>query len=225
MSALTDAHITGQARIRAQVVAYLTALWQSYGSYNEPQADEFSTTAAVAVVAAQRTSVALTNAFIGRMLGTGPIGIDAGAVVSRLRGDTTPEQVYRRPFQTVWTDLSKGRPYEDAVHAGLSRAKATAEMDVQLAHFAGYQAVQDAEPRIKGYRRVPDGGACAYCRKIAGAFVKRADASPLHARCGCGLRPELEEHPVTPLPDGVAVHEHGETGLQIGSDSHNFTRL
>lgn len=157
------------------------------------------------VTAAQRQSILLTDAYLARALDRPPLGVDATAVIASLRRDTTPDQVYRRPFVTVWTALSKGTPFEQAIAAGLVRAAATAAMDVQLAHRGALQAAQDLDPRIRGYRRVADASACTYCSALDGAFVKNADAMALHNGCGCGLEPVDEEPDTSPLPDGVAV--------------------
>lgn len=55
---------------------------------------------------------------------------------------------------------------------------------------------------------------------IDGAKVKRADASPLHARCGCSLIVSTE--PVEPdsVPEGL-VHDHGEYGPTLGDPNHD----
>jgi hypothetical protein len=46
---------------------------------------------------------------------------------------------------------------------------------------------------------------------------------PLHNHCGCSLEPVLDDVTPTPLPEGVAVHEHGELGLVLGDPAHDFT--
>ena len=166
----------------------------------------------------------MTEAFVLRRLRLAPIGLDAGELTgAAVRGGVTPEEVYRRPFVNVWTALGKNEPWDAAVNAGEARATASAEMDVQLAHRASYGALQRAEPRIKGYRRRANGGACSFCVLVNGAFVKRADAMPLHNRCGCGLDPIMQEVAVSSVPEGVAVHQHGELGPLLTDPAHDFT--
>lgn len=47
---------------------------------------------------------------------------------------------------------------------------------------------------------------------------------PLHNNCGCSLEPVLDDFPGdTPLPDTVAVNEHGELGPILGGPDHEFT--
>lgn len=225
-SALARAHILAGERLRRIAAQAVGAAWQGLAAYNEENVPEFLAAAVPVVVAAQRQSVSLTEAYLARSIGRRPVGVNPLDVISQLRGDTTPEDVYRRPFVTVWTSLKERGVYEQAVAAGLAHAVSSARMDVQMAMRQTMQTVQDAEPRIRGYVRVPDGGACDYCLALAGAFVKNADAMPLHNGCGCGLEPVVDDRPpVTPVPDSVAVHEHGELGPVLGDPGHDFTSV
>ncbi len=222
-SPLADAQITAQERLRALVSRGVMLRWQGLPGYDEDDVDPFVSAVVPIVLAAQRQSVSLTDAYLARALGRAPLGVDAARIIGGLRGDTTPDQTYRRPFVNVWTALAKGVPFEQAVAAGLARATATAAMDVQLAHRSALQAVQDADPRIQGWQRVADGGACDFCLALDGAFMKSADVMPLHNGCGCGLEPLEQEVTPTAAPDDVAVHEHGELGPMLGSPDHDFT--
>lgn len=223
-SPLTEAHITAQKRLRDAVVAAIVKAWRDLPGYDRADVPAFLDTAVPAVLAGQRQSVALTEAYIARYLGRRPLGVDPSKLIgSGLRG-VDPAEVYTRPFVTVWTSLSNGTPYEAALNAGLSRATETAAMDVQMSMRATSSAVQSATPEgFYGYQRVADGGACEYCSAIDGAYVKFADAMALHPNCGCGLEPLTAPHPrAAKLPSGVSVHEHGELGAVIGSSSHGF---
>jgi hypothetical protein len=199
--------------------------WRGLPGYDEEDVAPFVAAVVPFVLAVNRQSVLLTDAYLAMAAGRQPLGIDAIRILGALRGAVTPDQLYRRPFVTVWTALSKTVPYEQAVLAGLARAMDIATADVQMTQRATMQAVQDAEPRIRGWQRVADANACAYCRMIDGAFVKRADVMPLHPGCGCGLEPQYVKVEPTPVPEGVAVHEHGELGPVIGSAEHDFTSL
>lgn len=245
MSALVDAHIRSQARIRSQAVAAMSAAWQQLPNYDESSVPAFLERAVPISVASQRASIAITNAFIARRLGRQPAGVNPALILDATRNGATPADVYRRPFVTVWTALKNGTEYQAAIAAGMARATSSAAMDVQLAMRGTMQAVQDADPGIFGYQRVADGGACEYCAAIDGAYVKSANAMPLHNHCGCGLDPLTSPHPRattlpdgtrirdvrggplidTPHPDAVAVHEHGELGAVLAPAGDHFTRL
>lgn len=221
---LARAHIVAQERLRAIVTAGVAAAWAGLPGYDDGNLGEWLSGVLPLIAAAQRQSVSLTEAFLARALGRAALGVDPATLTgAAVRAGAAPEDVYRRPFVTVWTALKAGTAYDQAVAAGLARATGTATMDVQLAHRATLQAVQDRDPMIRGYERVPDAGACSYCQALAGAFVKSADAAPLHNGCGCGFEPVLSEQPATPPPESVAVNAHGELGPVLGSANHVFT--
>lgn len=223
MSSLTDAHIEAQARLRARTALIMGQAWDNLGSYDEADVAPFLATAVPVTTAAQRASVALTGAFLARALARRPIGLDPATVLKLVRNGTPPAEVYRRPFVTAWKDLKEGKPWTDAVGAARARVVSNAEMDVQLAMRSAFAVGQQADPQIKGYRRVPDAGACPFCLAVAGAFVKSANAMPLHNHCGCGLEPVTEPVHVTPTPDDVAVHHHGELGPVLADPRDHFT--
>jgi len=181
---------------------------------------------------AQRTSVALTEAYLANRLRRQPLGLSPERLIgTRARRGTAPEEVYRRPFVTLWGGLGAGKGFEEASGEALARIASTIGMDVQLAFRETAAAVQEADEGIYGYQRVADGGAsCAFCSEIDGAYVKSAEVFPLHNNCGCGLEPLTEPHPRAAwLPSGAAVrenfaiHEHGELGAVLTDPAHEFT--
>lgn len=224
-SPLVEAHIEAEKRLRVGTVAAIEAVWKSLPGYDRPDADAFVSRVVPIVLAAQRQSVAVTEAFLGAYLKRPPIGVNPENLIgAAVRNGTPPAEVYQRPFVTVWTALGSGTAYEDAVSAGLARAKEAAAMDPQLSMRATANAVQAADEGIYGYQRAADGGACAFCQEVDGAYVKSADAMALHNNCGCGLEPLTAPHPrASKLPSGVAVHEHGELGPMLIDPAHSFT--
>lgn len=226
MPSLTDAHITTLAAIREIIRRGVTGAWSSLPAYDEAQVAEFLALALPIVQGGQEKAARLTDAYVAAMLGRQPLGIPTSEVTGpAVRAGVLPDEVYRRPFVTVWTALSAGSQYDEAVSAGLARATNLAATDVQLTARQTFEAVQQRDPSIRGYSRRADPGACKFCQLVDGAFVKSASAMPLHPGCGCGLEPILQREPVTPSPDGVAVHEHGELGATLGDPEHDFTTL
>ena len=224
MPTLASINLRAQAMVRHLVYAGVATAWQQLGSYNEEDVDRFVEIAVPIVLAGQVQAVALTEAYVMRRLGLAPRGLSVDELIGpAVRGGVSLEEVYRRPFVNVWTALSKNEPWEVAVNAGEARATASAEMDVQLSHRASYDAIKEANPRIKGYRRVASAGACDFCALVNGAFVKSASAMPLHNRCGCGLDPVMQEVTVSSTPEGVAVHQHGELGPLLTDPNYEFT--
>lgn len=235
--ALVDTHKAALARLRLRTATFVGATWAGLGSYDEADVAPFVERVTPVVTAAQRTAAALTIAYLARRLGGLPPPLDLDAFTGAgVRNGAEPAVVYRRPFVNVWSALAAGTAWRDAVASGGARARQASETDIALAMRSTMQGVQDSsEGRIIGYERVTS-GACAYCEAIDGAFVKRADAMPLHPGCGCDLEPvtadergargqaaKLDRLEATPLPDTVAVHEHGELGPTLTDAEYAFT--
>jgi hypothetical protein len=224
-SPLIDAHIEGQARLRLLLEQAVTSTWNGLPGHDRANVDEWLSKVLPAVDTTQRASVSLTEAFLAQSLERQPLGIPQDELIgSAVRNGTAPATVYERPFITLWGGLGSGLDYQAAAKKALDRATSTAAMDVQLSMRATADAVQANSTGIYGYKRVADATACEFCREVNGAYVKRANAYPLHNRCGCGLEPLTEPHPLAAkLPSGVAVHEHGEMGALLTPADDHFT--
>lgn len=238
MSAVaTRAHIASQERLRAIIAGLIADAWRRLPGYDEDDVDRFVELAVPMVLAAQRQSVALTEAFIARSLKRQPLGVPPEELTgAAVRNGVEPEQVYRRPFVTVWTALQAGKRWEEAVAEGLHRATSTAATDVQLAMRGTLVAVGERDDLVLGYRRVPDGKACAFCRLVAGQRYTTDQLMPIHNHCGCGVdvitpanRGDFTGRPDRDLTvtgdDGTtaAVREHGELGPVLVNADHDFT--
>lgn len=189
MSALTKAHIAAEAELRRLVKQATVAIWRGLPGYDRADVETFVDAIVPIIEAAQRQSVALTEGYLARALERQPLGLDPAALSgAAVRNGATPAEVYARPFVTVWTALKDGRPYEDAVAAGLARATETAAMDVQLSARATFDRAIDLDDNIYGYQRVADGDACAFCQEVDGAYVKASAgfAFALHNNCVLG---------------------------------------
>lgn len=225
-TALAEAHIEAQRRLRALAAEAVARVWRGLGSWDRADVPRFLEGALPTVLTAQRGSVMLTEAYLAQSLERQPLGVNPEEIIgANLRNGTSPQEVYERPFITLWTALGAGKPFADAFSSGMARATGSAAMDVQMAFRSTAAAVQEADDGIYGYERVPDGGACDFCLEVAGAFVKSADAMPLHNHCGCGLEPVTSPRRGAPFapPETVAVHQHGELGPVLTDPAHDFT--
>jgi hypothetical protein len=230
-SHLAERHIEAQRRLRLIASRVVGQAWRGLGSWNDKDVERFVAVAVPTVLAAQRASVHLTDAYLARAMGRAALGVKPDKLIgAAVRNGVAPETVYARPFVNLWSALKDGRPFEDGINSGFERATSTAEMDVQLSSRATFQAVQNEDDGIYGYQRVADAGACDFCEEVDGAYVKDADASPLHNRCGCGLEPLTAPHPRAAfLPSGESVHdafairEHGELGAVLTAPDQHFT--
>lgn len=239
-SQLTRSQLEAQRRLRRFVASHIERAWRSLPDYEDNRQAQFLQAVIPVVVAAQRQSATVTDAYIARVMRRAPIGVPPG-VISNLRG-VSPEEVYTRPFKTLWTALGNGSLYDDAFSLALNRAMGTATADVQMAMRAASDYIEGADDNIYGYTRVANADACEFCSEVDGAYVKASDgfAFALHNNCGCSLEPNTEPHRgAVTLPDGtrvrefqygalndrVAVRQHGELGPILGSPDHDFTEL
>lgn len=233
---LAEAQILLQARLRGLTESAVARLWAALPSYHEHNVDQWLTQVIPLVEAAQRQSVHLTDAYLARATERQPVGADADKLIGAyVRNGTPPEEVYRRPFVTVWSSLDAGNGLAAAVSAGRARATSTAAMDVQLSMRSTLMAVGEADSLILGYRRVPDAGACEFCRAAAGQRYTTGQLMPLHNRCGCGVDVITEanrgdfsgkpENDLSVVREGVhaAVREHGELGPVLVDGTQHFT--
>jgi hypothetical protein len=232
---LVAAHIAAQATLRDHAGAAMAHAWDGLGEYDEQNVAPFLAAAVPLTTAAQRSSVAVTAAFLARILHRQPTGTDAEHILGLVRNGVSPREVYRRPFVTVWSSLQNGKPWQDAVKAGRDRAVSAVQADVQLAMRQTLNVVGETDPLILGYRRVPDPGACAFCRLVAGQRYKTRDLMPIHNHCGCGVDVITAENrhlfggnPKNDLSitkDGVTatIHEHGELGPVLTDGNDHFT--
>lgn len=236
-SPLTEAHIRGEKRIREATARAVESAWVTLPGYNRENVPQFLQRALPAVRAGVRASVNLTAAYLARAREEQPAGFDADRVIAGLRNGVPLEEVYERPFVTVWTALEAGALWADAVELGRDRAVVSAATDPQLAMRDTAFALDTGY----GYRRVANSGACDFCVAVDGAYVKGSQyVMALHPNCGCGLEPLLEPHRgAVKLPDGtrvreyaygplndrVSVQRHGELGAVLTDPAHDFKSL
>lgn len=237
MSALAEAHIEGQRRIRVRTAATVAAAWDGLGKWDDEDVGRWLSTVLPVVAGAERASSALTNAFLARALGRRPVGVALDRVTgAAVRNGTPPADIYRRPLVTVWTALAEGVPWVDAVARGQTRASASAQTDVQLTSRATLREIGNADPGIHGFERVPDGDACELCLIASTQRYHTDQLMPIHDRCGCSVEPILEptgqiinrdRYEALAAGDDAAVRatiqEHGELGPVLTNADHHFT--
>lgn len=234
-SQLAAVQIQAKQRLQDLVASAVSAAWGSLAHHDKAQVDEFLTTVIPLSAAANQQSVQLTEAFLARSLGATPVGLNASQIIAGIRNGATPEEVYTRPFVTVWSALKRGVGWEQAVKMGQDRASSAAAMDVQLSFTHTLRAAGDSSwgDRIVGYQRVPDSGACDFCQIASGMLYHTDDLMPLHLHCGCGVDVVQADSArsfttATSRFSGaggtnVAVHDHGELGPLLTNADDHFT--
>lgn len=174
-----------------------------------PVLESVNTTAAV-------SSATYVNAYTAAATGTPSVGTVINAVdlakMVTARGVAT-EDVLTRPFVTMRTSLAEGNPLATAVETGRARAVQIGRTDPMLSARAGASHAMKADPRIVGYRRVADSGACSFCLVAATQRYHDADLMPIHPGCGCSVAPIIGTHDPGQVIDREALRQLKADGV------------
>lgn len=213
-AAIASSYMAAAGELRLSLLDAIVELFRSLTSWRDADADEFIASAVPVVHGAQQAMGRMTDAYLSVLL-SDMLGRDvpAGGVElgQDLRG-VDAEDVYRRPFVQLWTDLSRGAQLKDAIAGAERRAEGLAATDLQLAKtHAGRQALQAAaanDERIVGYRRVLTGAEnCGLCVLAATQRYHLADLLPIHPACDCAVAPILGDADPGQTINSVTVTE------------------
>jgi hypothetical protein len=222
------------ARVREAVGSQVAAVWLGLGAYRDANVDRFVRVAVPKVQAGQISTARLTAQFLG-----GPV-LSRDAIVAVRPVAQVLE--YRRPAVKLYTLLSQGVAFADALRRATALVGDLTATDMQLALRAQSQASLSAGGYTQ-YRRVLTGSEnCARCAIAASNVYSTRDLLPIHDHCDCTVEPIRDELPsmdfsgleltgarAEQVAGGasyeslVTVHEHGELGPVIAWASDAFT--
>ena len=167
---------------RTRTAFALTAAWDALGSYDEDDIETFARRTAPAIAGAKRTAVASSTALFALAFSVRPPAITPDDVDVEPRID--------HPFLALWHAVAEGRPNDEALSAGRSQAAAVAQDFVQQTARRTGDAVAEAAGIDTRWRRVPNAGACSWCRTISGQLYRTAESADFgHDRCFCMVVP------------------------------------
>lgn len=165
----------------ARTATFLAAVWDDQPDIEDEA--RFARAAAPFLIGAKAAAVATSSAFFALALDLRPVGVRARDVLSEPR--------VRDPFLATWHALNEGRPYEEAVAAGRSAAEAAGEDYVTSTARRTGDVVADKSGQRVRWRRVPGGGACEFCRTVAGQTYRTSESADFgHDRDHCVVVPE-----------------------------------
>jgi len=179
--------------VRAKVESYAQRLWNGLPSYRDADAERLIAALVPRVEAGQARVAQLTDAYVSRLA-----AVETGGAI--LRGDVadsstlalrgvSSDEVYNRPFVTLYTNLSNGSTLTAAVTAGGARLASLVSTGMQLSKT---HSARNAMGRsgITTYERVLTGREnCALCVIASTQRYHRGDLLPIHPGCDCGVRP------------------------------------
>lgn len=186
---LTDAHMRASFDRAERIGAFVVRLWR------ELDEDDFVEAAVDAVLAGQVDQVAATWEYLSTSVALEldeflDVDVPTDALVgARTHAGTPLETVYRRPFDLERKLVGEGLTRASARVEVATELHLTASADIATAGRHAEQAYGATDRRISGWRRVPEGGACKWCRYIATQRYERGDLAPAHRGCHCGTEP------------------------------------
>jgi hypothetical protein len=258
-AAVAAGYQQAMSQVREQVAAAVEAAWRALTAWRDEDIDGFVRQVVPVVLGGQQAMAALVDAYFADLrsaalgLPARPSGVRMARVTgAAARNGTAPEVVYRRAGEQVWTDLSRGKPLEEAVQHGLDRATKAAETDLQRTKTLAAREVLANDREVSGFRRVLVGEEnCGLCVVASTQRYHRKELLPIHPGCDCGVAPDYGGDSGQVIDEGILaaaheairstfgisdaaarnpdyrklilVREHGELGPQLTVRSHRFT--
>lgn len=187
LARIQQAHHAQLLAIRQTAAGLVEDAWDAYAGLDAVSAARFSAEAARISVAAQQQTAALAAGY----LEANDLVLGHRSTVTPtlppIRNGMDPVQVYERSIVQARRTVSTTGDVDQALAAGRSRARQTAQTDVILANRSAISAGADGRPWVVGYRRVLTGQSCALCAAASTQRYKIADLQPIHASCDCDV--------------------------------------
>jgi hypothetical protein len=256
---LAQAHQRQLLSIREAAAVTVGRLWDRFmtGPEDGP-ANQFITAASATLGSAQPAAVLAALNFVATYTAAAT-DTPPPAVVTELdptpflrpRGaDVATSDVLRRSVVQFRSALGNGVPFMQAKDSARARVVQVARTEPMLSARAATSEAMKTEPRIVGYRRVPDAGACSFCLLISTRRYRDSDLSPVHPGCGCTVAPIVGTRDPGEVLDNALVsrlmaadpalgrrgdardvareaaatiHEHGELGPTVYPSGVTFT--
>lgn len=150
--ALVAAYQQQTQALRAQLEDFIRQLWQSFGTYRQPQMRDFIGQAVPMVNGAQQHMSSITSAYLsehrqlqlpgGSLRTVSPDRVTGAAV----RNGVAPTEVYGRPFHLVWQQLAQAQAERDAHYEWTTAKDAESQPALPPEDYV-QKAIQSGEDR------------------------------------------------------------------------------
>lgn len=193
---LTDAYRAQLLAVRRRVTVAVAGLWEIDFEELDRSFALWVGRSARLVGAAQFDMARLSAAYVAAYLASEtrapvpPVPVDP-ARFAGVDAFGRPLAVVLAPaLLTVKAGLAEGRAPEVASAAGQARAVRTTVTTTQASADGALDSAFEAQPRVRGWRRVVSGGGCGACLGMASGQVEEPGTPMLrHANCGCTKEP------------------------------------
>ena len=167
-------------RIYTRAGSLTAARWDALGAWNELDVDRFRLATEPVLQAAKTATINASAGYYSLVTDSPPVTVNPATV-------TVPTDL-RAPFTSYWHGLAEGRPWDEAIAAGRSRATSTAVDYVSSTsrRTAGFVSADG----IVGWRRVLTGNSCRWCATVSTQRYRTAESADFgHDHCDCIVAP------------------------------------
>lgn len=228
------------------------------GSWRDADAAKFKRTALPVILAGERQIATLTASYLEQLYKdveprAPRVSLDLDAVTGKSLRGVDPVDVYDRPFTEIYTALSNGTSFDDALSQGEHRLETILKTDLQLARTHTVREVSADMPRFKYTVRELQGEYdCALCIVASTQRYLKKDLAPIHPGCDCLVKTVeadydpgqvIDEQRLEQIHNAVeaalgtfdrggraldyrkilVANEHGEIGPVLGFAGQRFT--
>ncbi|MGW6948974.1 hypothetical protein ACWGHD_18870 [Streptomyces xanthophaeus] len=213
---------TAVSAVWATTLGRVGRSWSGLGSWRGDDVGRFQSAALPVILAGQRQVATLTTSYLERLYreitdeeSRGDLDLDR--VTGRALRDVDPEEVYERPFKTVWHALSEDVAFDAALAQGAHRLETIVKTDLQLARTHTVREVTaDQEGVEYTVRELQGEYDCALCMIAATQRYHKRDLAPIHPGCDClvkTVRADYDPGQVIDEERLEAIHKAVEAAL------------
>lgn len=210
---LTDGYRSRLLTLRRGILVALVAAWALEENALDATFGLWLGRAVMLLGGAQADAVRLSDAYSASYVSaeTGeavrPVGLDPADYAGSTVDGRPLAALLAGALIAVKADLGAGKSFNDAAAAGRARGLRNASYELDAAGDAALTDALDAQPRIRGWRRVTSGRPCGACLASADGKLRSPRAALLrHPHCRCTKEPAV---------DGAAERIRRPTGAQI----------
>jgi len=215
---LTVAYRRQQLAVRAAALQDITRAWPLWTPGQVKEFGRFTAVAVPLLGARHNQAAALAAGYYRRFReAEGVRGGDTPRLPPGLRPDDVVPSLRATALAGTMRALRAGFSPQAASQAGLTQALGTAGRLTLNGGRDALLASVSADPAAAGWQRIASGGACDFCRMLAGrgpAYKGERTASfQAHDHCACSAEPVFERAPV---PAGGLAGGSGRAGSGSG---------
>lgn len=120
------------------------------------------------------------------------VGLDLDEVTDKATRDGGLLSNWHIPFFSLWSALSAGLAFAQAIADARADVARTAVTDLALTQRETMSVLSRDIGVVTGYLRVPVDSACQFCNLISSRRYHVGELMPVHTNCGCSVAPLIE---------------------------------